>query len=290
MKMRAYLALGRVSNLPTVWSNVLTGAWLSGAIPSLAATAALVAALSFFYVGGMFLNDVFDRQADQRLHPDRPIPSGRVSVREASAVGGGLLLLGEAALICAARAAGQTLAPVLASGAALALLIVLYDAWHKGNPFGPLLMGGCRMLVYVTAALAVSGSLSGAVVASGFVLLCYLIGLTYIAKQETLTRFEHGWPLLFLAVPFIYVPIRAAAWSWTGVTLYIFFLGWVVWAVALLRSRRPGNIPRAVVSLIAGISLLDALLLSMAPSAMAALAAFAAFPCTLFLQRYVRGT
>jgi len=31
MKLKTYLALGRVSNLPTVWSNVLAGVILSGA-------------------------------------------------------------------------------------------------------------------------------------------------------------------------------------------------------------------------------------------------------------------
>ena len=36
-------------------------------------------ALSLFYVGGMFLNDAFDREFDARSRPDRPIPSGQIS-------------------------------------------------------------------------------------------------------------------------------------------------------------------------------------------------------------------
>ena len=42
------------------------------------------------------------------------------------------------------------------SGAALAGLIVLYDAHHKGTPLSPLIMGLCRVFVYLTAAFAVA--------------------------------------------------------------------------------------------------------------------------------------
>jgi 4-hydroxybenzoate polyprenyltransferase len=34
--------------------------------------------------------------------------------------------------------------------------IVLYDSHHKNNPLSPVLMGMCRMLVYITSALAIS--------------------------------------------------------------------------------------------------------------------------------------
>ena len=75
----AYLRLGRVSNLPTVWTNVVAGAVLSGAAPRAATLVALAAALSAFYVGGMYLNDGFDRDIDARERPERPIPSRLVS-------------------------------------------------------------------------------------------------------------------------------------------------------------------------------------------------------------------
>src|SRR5262249_25023546 len=74
----------------------------------------------------------------------------------------------------------------LLGGAALAGAIVLYDRWHKQNPLSPVLMGLCRVLVYVTAALAVRGSLPAALLGGAAVLLVYLIGLTYVAKQARL--------------------------------------------------------------------------------------------------------
>jgi 4-hydroxybenzoate polyprenyltransferase len=67
-------------------------------------------------------------------------------------------------------------------------------------------------------------------------------------------------------------------------------LAWVVFAVSLL--VRPGrrDIRRAVVSLIAGISLVDALLIAGAGEPARALLAVAGFLLTLAFQRWVPGT
>src|SRR5262249_31030499 len=76
---RTYLALGRVSNLPTVWTNVVAGIALAGGSFTRQMAIRLGIAASLFYVGGMFLNDAFDRGIDARERPERPIPSGRIS-------------------------------------------------------------------------------------------------------------------------------------------------------------------------------------------------------------------
>ncbi|HLY88157.1 MAG TPA: UbiA family prenyltransferase, partial [Acetobacteraceae bacterium] len=78
MKLSVALKLGRVSNLPTVWSNVLTGMALAGAATADCRLLILVVSLSLFYIGGMFLNDAFDHGFDAKARPERPIPSGQV--------------------------------------------------------------------------------------------------------------------------------------------------------------------------------------------------------------------
>ena len=65
---------------------------------------------------------------------------------------------------------------------------------------------------------------------------------------------------------------------------------WIGVALWLLRRRGPGDIPRAVVSLIAGISLVDALFLAIGGWPGAAALAFACFATTLVLQRWISGT
>lgn len=85
------LRLGRVSNLPTVWTNMLAGVVLAGGGVLEVQSLGLLLALSLFYVGGMYLNDAFDAEIDARERPERPIPSGRVSRGFVFALGFGAL-------------------------------------------------------------------------------------------------------------------------------------------------------------------------------------------------------
>jgi 4-hydroxybenzoate polyprenyltransferase len=145
------------------------------------------------------------------------------------------------------------------------------------------------VLIYLGAGLAVTLALPDALWVGAALLLCYLIGLTYVAKQENLARVENLWPLLFLAAPVAYGAWLAAA-QWALAPFWLLFTGWTLVALWFLRRRAKGDIPRAVVSLIAGISLLDALLIAGAGSPGLALAALAGFGVTLFFQRWIAGT
>ena len=286
---RTWLRLGRVSNLPTVWTNTLAAVLLSRPSFDVRAGVTLATAFSLFYVGGMFLNDVFDSKIDAVERPDRPIPRGIVSARSVAAAGFSLLVVGMALVAFAASTLGAgSVVVALVASAALAGAIVLYNAWHKGNPLSPVLMGACRVLVYVTAALAVAGRVELPVVTAAALLLAYVMGLTYVAKQENLTEFRNMWPLVLLLVPFA-VTAPAILVSPVAAVLWVALFGWVAYAVSRLRTKGRGVIPRVVVSLISAISLLDALVVAangMNEGAALALGFFA----TLFLQRYVSGT
>jgi 4-hydroxybenzoate polyprenyltransferase len=78
-----------------------------------------------------------------------------------------------------------------------------------------------------------------------------------------------------------------ASWTWI---FWVAFIGWVLVALFYLRRRNPGDIPRAVVSLIAGISLLDAVLIAGAGATGYAMLAVIGFLLTLTLQRFIAGT
>ena len=290
MKLSVALKLGRVSNLPTVWSNVLTGMALAGAATADCRLLLLVVSLSLFYVGGMFLNDAFDHGFDAKARPERPIPSGQVSATQVHAFGFGMMAVALALLAWV----GYGYEPLtqwhpVAAGLALAAAIVFYNWHHKNNPLSPLVMGVCRVLVYLTAALAVTAVIPQQVIVAAAVLLCYLIGLTYAAKKEHLGRLENIWPLAFLAVPVIYGIYLAPAQPVVVFPLLL-LAAWAFYALWLLRRRKTGDVPRAVVSLIAGISLLDAMLLTGAGHILFAWLAVAAFVITLALQRWISGT
>ncbi len=284
------LALGRVSNLPTVWTNMLTGVVLAGGQVLDPRAVALLVALSLFYVGGMYLNDAFDASVDAVERPERPIPAGRIGRRTVFALGFAMLALGILVLLWLGFGfeAGTGPWPAVA-GAALAAAIVFYDWHHKGNVLSPVVMGLCRVLVYVTAGLVFTATLPAPLLLAAVLLLAYLIGLTYVAKQENLGRVKNLWPLLFLAAPAAYGAYLTVHEPRIG-PYWVLFLAAIGVALWLLRRRRPGDIPRAVVTLIARICLLDAVLIAGAGAAGLAALAAVGFLVTLALQRLVAGT
>ena len=290
MKWAVALRLGRVSNLPTVWTNTLAGIVLAGGSVADARTVPLLVALSLFYVAGMYLNDAYDAEIDARERPERPIPSGEVSAETVFTAGFAMMALGLALLawVGYGAASGTGIGPVM-GGLGLGAAIVMYNRRHKDSPLSPVLMGICRVLVYVTAGLAVAYELPPALLIGALLLLCYLIGLTYVAKQETLGEVRNLWPLLFLGAPVVYA-LAIALETPTAALLSLAFILWVGVALWFLWRRIPGDVPRAVISLIAGISLLDAVLIAGAGDLMIAWLAVLGFVLTLVLQRFVPGT
>src|ERR1700680_4378343 len=99
------LKLGRVSNLPTVWTNALAGTVLAGGAADDRRVALVALAMSLLYVGGMYLNDYFDRDIDARERPTRPIPSGDISASVVAIIGFALLAVGVAFLALTGTAA-----------------------------------------------------------------------------------------------------------------------------------------------------------------------------------------
>jgi len=249
---QALLRLGRVSNLPTVWTNVIAGATIANTAANIVDVALVGLAMTAFYVGGMYLNDFFDRDVDARERPGRPIHAGDISARSVSAIGFALLAVGVALL-----ARFGLLTVIL--GLALAGSIVLYDAWHKGNVFAPVIMGLCRALVYLVTGAVVSGEIRFALIAGSMALATHVIGLTYAAKQENLNQVGRLWPLAILAGPLLLAaPGISSGWL---VVVGCLLLGAAdIAAVRLLAKRAaPDAVPRAVSMLIAAICLVDAL-------------------------------
>jgi 4-hydroxybenzoate polyprenyltransferase len=276
------LRLGRVSNLPTVWTNVVAATVLAGGALTSTTTLLAISAMTLFYVAGMYLNDAFDREWDARERPTRPIPAGEIKAWTVFAAGFGMLGLGLALMPL-----GDS--QVAAAGTALAGAIILYDWWHKGNPLSPLLMGGCRVLVYVVAAAMASQALPPALLIAGTAMLAHVAGLTYAAKQESLNRLGNQWPLVLLAIPLL----LTLPTLWSG--LLVPTLAWLALAtvdvLAVQRMRRLGRsgVPWAVANLIAAISLVDALLVADRFPGVALICA-SGYVVTLIFQRYIDGT
>lgn len=90
------------------------------------------------YGGGVVLNDVFDARLDAIERPERPIPSGKVSLHAAAIMGGLLLLAG--IILSAINSPQSALIAFL-----IALSTILYNRFAKHHKVaGPVVMGLCR--------------------------------------------------------------------------------------------------------------------------------------------------
>jgi 4-hydroxybenzoate polyprenyltransferase len=247
--------------------------------------AVMLLAFSLFYTGGMFLNDAFDAEFDAAQRPERPIPSGEVSGREVYGWGYGMMAAGIAFLAVVGLGFGARTGIWPALAGALLAATIHYDGITRATVRSVVM--GCAGCWYLGADMHPSRP-SALWIGAGL-MLCYLIGLTYVAKQENLGKVENLWPLIFLAAPVAYGAWLATMHLAAGI-FWLLFTGWLLVALWFLRRRNKGDIPRAVVSMIAGISLLDAMLIAGAGSAVLAVFALAGFGVTLFLQRYISGT
>jgi 4-hydroxybenzoate polyprenyltransferase len=244
--------------------------------------------MACIHVGGMYHNDAFDREHDRRERPERPIPSGQASASAVFSVGFALLAAGVALTAALAFGTPHGLgAPPVVAAIGLALVIVLYDLRHKGNPLSPVVMAANRVLVYVVTALSAAHVIGTQLWLGAGALACYLMGLTYAAKQEGRGVLARTWPLVLLVAPLAYLPrtqVPVAAIAALG------FTAWTAFNLRLLLDPAHRDIKRAVGQLIAGISLLDAWLCALHGAPVLTAVCAGCFLSTLVLQRSVPGT
>ncbi|MHB1921598.1 MAG: UbiA-like protein EboC [Chitinophagaceae bacterium] len=145
--IRAFLQLMRPANLVTAVSDIFAGIAISGFFLyeqvdafSLHPVWMLILATLGLYGGGVVFNDVFDADLDRVERPERPIPSGRVSLPQATFLGMALLFAGVWSACWV-----NSISALLAGLICLAALV--YDKFTKPHPWlGPLNMGICRGL------------------------------------------------------------------------------------------------------------------------------------------------
>lgn len=181
--LKDYLRLLRPANIITSITDVLAGISLSGIFfidqPRIALDAIVLLCVSTIglYGGGIVFNDIFDASLDKIERPERPIPSGIISVQQAFIVGTFFFVVGIVAAFFVNFIAG-----------CLAVFIVLaalfYNKWGKHHAIlGPPNMGLCRGLNLL---LGVS-ILPNQVVAIWYIALVpilYIGAITLISRGE----------------------------------------------------------------------------------------------------------
>ena len=281
--LRTLLILGRVSNLPTVWSNCLAGWWLGGG-ENFANLPFLFFGVSALYVGGMYLNDAFDADFDRQHRPERPIPSGAISLPAVWGWGLAWLGLGALSLIFIGKTTG-------ALGLVLIACILLYDATHKVITASPWLMGACRFWIYVIAGSAAGGGLNGWPIWCGVALALYVAGLSHMARVESSRATIPRWPFALLVAPvFLALLMDPGENRVPALWLSLILVLWIARCVRPMFQGGQVNVGRIVSGLLAGIVFVD--WLAVAPGCPPELNAvfLILFGATLGLQRFVPAT
>ncbi|MCC7374106.1 MAG: UbiA family prenyltransferase [Verrucomicrobiales bacterium] len=283
-RLRPWLILGRISNLPTVWSNCLA-AWLLGGGGSVGRLWSLLLGGTLIYIGGMWLNDAVDAPFDREFRPERPIPAGRVSAADVWV--GAAVLLGAGAWILSGWARASVFWVAILVGA-----VVVYDLVHKWTKLAPILMGGCRLALFLAAGSASVDGVTGEIAWSALVLGVYVVGLSFVARSESTGPAVSSWALLCLALPVVLAVLVNPPSEWfrapVGPTLLAYIIV-VIRAVSYLYRGESDGARRTVGGLLAGIPWVDAVAV-MAPPWPWAAAFVAAWALSLMLQRKVPAT
>ena len=147
MSLRPYFQLIRPANTVTAACDVLAGAAIAGglALNNWPLLTCLGLASMLLYAGGVSFNDVCDVREDKKNRPERPLPSAKISYRQAWFFSISLSVLGIALAFYAVRWTGSYLSATLSL--LIFLTAALYDKWAKHHLLSaPLTMGLCRAL------------------------------------------------------------------------------------------------------------------------------------------------
>lgn len=280
--LRTLLVLGRVSNVPTVWSNCLAG-WLLAGGGDWSYFLLITFAATCLYVGGMYLNDAFDATFDLQHRPERPIPSGVIRVEAVWAWGFGWLGLGLACVL----GFGQT---TIIFALLLLVTILVYDAIHKMFALSPLLMAACRFFLVLLAASAGRDGITGLSIWTALALAAYIIGLSFLARKESVAAPVSRWPCVFLAVPLMLaLVVNQGGYLLRAIVLCVLVGIWMLRCLSFALWSPQRNIGRCVSGLLAGIALVD-LLAAWNGSPWIGSTFVALFALALLFQRFVPAT
>jgi len=287
-KIRAYLRLMRPANIVTSVADVLAGITISGFFTKEVTGADLLPVVLLcistigLYGGGIVFNDVFDAALDAVERPERPIPSGLVTLQQAAVLGTILFGIGIAGAFLV-----NSLSGIFAVSITLAALI--YDKWGKHQTFlGPLNMGLCRGL----------NLLLGISIIPAALISCWflaIIPIIYIASITMISRGEvHGGgrPLLcaasllyFLVTGcIVYFAFTKHTLSFTIIFLLVF--SWMIFRplLAAIRNASGKNIGKAVKAGVIALIVLDASLAAAFGSLVMALIIALLLPVSFWLS------
>ena len=245
----------------TAVSNILAAAIIATSGQLTADVILLCVASVCFYFAGMALNDCFDYKIDLAERANRPIPQGLISISQA-------LIVGFTLLSCALLFAYIHSITAFYLGLTLSCCILLYNGVIKDGLAGSIFMASCRYFNWLLGASIAALTINSYYFA--LPILFYIIGLTYLSKQEVQATnknavFFTATTLLLTAVAMIWLTTQALALT-VNQSIIAYSLISIWFALNAFKLARvfkaftPDNIQNMITWLIIGVIPLDALI------------------------------
>ena len=221
MNINPYVMLIRPANIITAISDILAGSAIAGYLvelctPSISKLILLILSTSCLYAGGIVFNDVFDIDIDRSERPERPLPNGEISLKNAQIFGVTLFILGVLFSFFVQFESG-----IIAF--LISLMALIYDRYTKDYlVIGSLNMGFCRGLNLILGMSILPRIIYSNVIWICIIPIIFIAAITLTSKGEVLGNNKSA---IFMAL-FLDITV-------TGILLGIAMLGWLdIWMAA----------------------------------------------------------
>lgn len=275
-KIRGFLKLVRPANIITAWSNILVGAAIAygtlneESLPMFDFInyfnfdiVLLIISTSGLYGGGIVMNDYFDANLDAKERPERPIPKGLISKKNALNFAIILYTIGVISAFCVNIVSG-----IIACS--LVGLTLIYNTFSKHNSFlGPLNMGICRAVNWLLG-MSICATFFSSFLLWLIIPLLYIFGITLVSRSEVIG--EKGNNLIIGVGLYIFVILVIALSGLssnrtTGIFIFFMLMPFIIYffhkvlkptLLAINGGGKPELVMKAVKSAVIGVIIVDA--------------------------------
>ena len=243
----------------------------------------IVTVLLLLYFAGMVLNDAFDAKRDKVTRPDRAIPMGVISVKQAWATG--FFMLSISILL----AFGISVSAGIASSV-LALTVMLYTFFHHTPLVAIALMAICRGMVFIVVVSAFSKEYYSQMLWMYSGALAFYTGvLTFVGTFENQNLKIVSFAIFLTLIPVGFVVFISEVPS---ALLFGFALAFVIWMYLAWRNfQLPENGEvHGMHKLLSGFALLDCVFIAALGEYHIMVLSIICFALTVAAHRKILGT
>ena len=296
-KVLIYLRLARPANILTAIADILAGFavsgsvidfpnWQTGTIAVLNTKALCWITLSTcgLYGGGIVFNDVFDAKLDKIERPERPIPSGKISIKRTIAWGS-ILLISGVVTACMVSGVSGLIALIIVT------LAMIYNSGVKQQAiFGPVTMGACRAANFLLGVSINPANVNHYWYLS-LISLFYIIAITLVSRGEV----HGGNKKSLIGAVVLYISVIISLISLSLIPYYNFYSTLPVLMLfcfsifpslfQALTSLCPKDAAKAVKSGILSLIIMDATIATGFAGLPFGLLILLLWPCSIFMAR-----